>query len=140
MDFGVEVGRFRFPKDRDSDSLVIFGTFWMNWNQNLNQRNRKRYQGIIFQFTIPHFTIRWKESRFTIPDFEESTHLYFGVSCHLCHLGKWVSLHVFHSAGLDGAVVLLRLLFLARPCHHTFTFYLSLLLTKDTLETAYKVA
>ena len=33
---GLEVGRFRFLKNRDSNSLVIFGTFWRNWDQNWN--------------------------------------------------------------------------------------------------------
>ena len=44
---GVEVGQFRLLKNRNSDSLAIFCTFWRSWNRNqrnckMNRRNCKR--------------------------------------------------------------------------------------------------
>ena len=41
----------------------------------MKELESKESKGIVFRFPVPNFTIRQKESQFTIPDFEESTHL-----------------------------------------------------------------
>ena len=65
---GLEVGRFRFIKNHDSDSLSIaipipwpFLAHFVGIGIRIGI-----IKGIIFQFTIPHFTNGQKESRFLI--------------------------------------------------------------------------
>ena len=68
----LEVGRFRFIKKSRFRFLGHFRHILRNWNQNWNKKICQRdKKGIVFRFTIPQFTNRQKESRFTTPDFEE---------------------------------------------------------------------